>query len=314
MCHSHTLATLAARQLKARYRIPYALVVHADIFERPRGTYDPWLTVLYKIVTPGAYRDADLVLAVSPHMARTAVARGARPEAVVVVPNGIDRCEIGLTETVDYGPRNAPPARIKLLYVGRFSVEKGVRVLVAAARLLKAQGVDFELRLVGHGPLERELRDTVLESGLSHEVTVAGQVNRRTLHHEYVWADMVCVPSLSEPFGVVVLEALAAGRPVLGTDAGGIPWIIQNGMTGLIVPAGSARRLADAIREMAWDPARRNRMGALAAASIFPRFSWDAIGAQVREAVGQAIKSHAVTRDSPASTRGATSSEGRGSG
>ena len=288
MCHSHTLAALAARFLKARYQIPYALVVHGDIFDRPRGTYDPWLTALYKAVTPRAYVAANLILAVSPHMARRAIERGARPDAVVVVPNGIDGREIGLGDTAG----RASPAltgRINILYVGRYSIEKGARVLVAALRLLKTQGLDCSLRMVGHGPLESELRRTVHALQLSHEITFENPVRRDALAYHYEWADVVCVPSLSDPLPTVVLEAFVAGRPVVGSNVGGIPWMVENGVTGRVVPAGSAEGLASVISELSRGSDRLRTMGVNAAASAARRFAWPAIGERIRQAVREVV-------------------------
>jgi glycosyltransferase involved in cell wall biosynthesis len=291
MCHSHTVAALAARFLKARYQIPYALVVHGDIFDRPRGTYDPWLTALYKTVTPRAYMTANLVLAVSPHMARRAIEGGASPEAVVVVPNGIDGREIGLEVTAGCASRAAPTGRINILYVGRYSIEKGVRVLVAALGLLKTQGLDCALRMVGQGPLESELRRTVHDLQLSPMITFERPVRRDGLAYHYEWADIVCVPSLSDPLPTVVLEAFVASRPVVGSDVGGIPWMVEDGVTGRIVPPGSAESLARVFSELASRPDRLRIMGVNAAASAARRFSWPTIGDRIRRAVREVVGS-----------------------
>lgn len=89
MCHGHVVAALCAARLKAGRGIPYALVTHGDIFDRPLGTYDRRLTALYKRVTPSAYRQADLILALSPRMQELA-ARWAGPATrIEVLPNGI---------------------------------------------------------------------------------------------------------------------------------------------------------------------------------------------------------------------------------
>ena len=277
LCHGHPVAALAAGPLQRRLGISYAMVTHGDIFDRPKGTYDPRLTWFYQRATPPAYRDADLVIALSPHMASLAIRGGAAPERVAVIPNGIDPAEIGLDDTPSDLPRE-PTGRLELLYVGRLSVEKGVDVLIAAAGLLKAGGMAFRLRIAGGGPEEDRLRSLAARSGLDGDVAFLGLVPRLELGALYRSADVVCVPSRSDPLPTVVLEAMVAGVAVLGTDTGGIPFMIEQGVTGLICPVGSDVAFADALAQVTAGEGLARRMGEAARQRVMREFTWSRIG------------------------------------
>lgn len=274
--HAHSVAALAARPRRTIPRIPCALVTHGDIFDRPRGTYDARLTALYRWVTPRAYRRASLVVALSPHMARLAIARGAEPGRVRVIPNGIAAEEIGLKATewqsvVLDGP-------LHILYIGRLAIEKGVDVLVDACCRLASSGHPFILEIVGTGPLERLLRERVGEGGISDRVRFVGAVPRNSLAARYLDCQVVCVPSRSDSLPTVALEAGRAGRAVVASAIGGLPFLVAEGETGRMVPGENPAALADALAELA-----RNReplaAWGRAAWERTPRlFDWGVVG------------------------------------
>ncbi len=274
--HSHLIATLVARPLRKRLGIPYALVTHGDIFDRPEGTYDPRLTKLYRCATPAAYRDADLVIALSPHMGSLAVLGGAIPERVVVIPNGIDPVEIGLSEIEPPLPPKTPD-RLEILFVGRLSVEKGVDRLLEAASLLLMRGVTFRLRITGEGPEGKRLKSQAERLALGTLVEFQGPIYRPQLGAQYRSADVVCVPSRSDPLPTVVLEAMVSGVGVVGTDVGGIPFMVENATTGFLVPADDAAALADALERFVFDDSLARRMGEAGQLRARNVFNWTAI-------------------------------------
>ncbi|MFZ2491710.1 MAG: glycosyltransferase family 4 protein [Thermoanaerobaculia bacterium] len=281
--HAHAVALLAALPLRQRTGARFALVTHGDIFDRPEGMYDSRLAAFYRYVTPRAYRAADLVVALSPYMADFAVAGGAR--RVEVVPNGIDGRELGLagTTTTHAGAQEGP---LRLLYVGRLSVEKGVEHLLAACELLSNRGVAYSLTLVGAGPRLEPLR----RAAAAHpEIRFLPARERAELGAIYSSADLVCIPSLSEALPGVALEALVAGTPVLATDTGGNRFIVVDGENGVLVQPGSAVAIADAIEALARDRGRLQRLARNSVASA-ERFRWDVVGARltalIREHLG----------------------------
>ena len=187
LVHGHAAATLVARPFRAKRGAKFALVVHGDIHDRPKGTYDPRLTAFYRWATPRAYASADLVILLTPYFRDFAKAA----KKIEVVPNGVDPDDLGpIVKT----PRQGA---IRLLYVGRLAVEKGIDVLLDACKKLD---VDYELDVVGAGPLA--FRET-------ERIHLLGKRPRHELGAIYGTHDVFCLPSLSEPFALVTLEALA---------------------------------------------------------------------------------------------------------
>jgi len=295
LCHGHAVAALAAAPLQRRLGIPYAMVTHGDIFDRPKGTYDARLTWFYRLVTPPAYRGATMVVTLSPYMRELALRGGAAPERVVVIPNGIEPAEIGLDDRAPPPPR-AGAGRVELLYVGRLSVEKGVDVLIAAAARLQSQGMAFRLRVAGSGTRQACLQAQAARLGLEGSVEFLGPVPRLELGALYRSADLVCVPSRSDPLPTVVLEAMVAGLAVVGTDAGGIPFMIEPGITGLVCPADSDLALAEALARVMREAGLAQRMGEAGRLRVAQEFNWTRVGDRLCAALA-ALDPHSAARD-----------------
>ena len=153
--------------VQASLGVPYGLVTHGDIFDRPRGTYDPRLTWFYKRVTPTAYSKANLIVALSPYMHALAQKRGAAKNSIRVIPNGIDPSELGLSVSFTPSPPLGIGSPLRVLFVGRLSIEKGVDTLLQACDRLVQRNIPFQLRLVGDGPLRSQLQAMVNSLGLN---------------------------------------------------------------------------------------------------------------------------------------------------
>jgi glycosyltransferase involved in cell wall biosynthesis len=280
-CHGHTSTALAAAPLRRRLGFRIVMTTHGDIFDRPAGTYTRELTWLYEKVTPAAYRAADYVQALSPYMAQLAVRHGARADAVRVIPNGVDAADLGIQ---DIAPR--PPASflaqgtLSLLYVGSLWRVKGADVLLHAAADLQQRAVAVRLRLVGEGPEHAALQALAASLGLAN-VEFHGQVPRQALLPFYREADVLCVPSRSEALSIVSLEAMLCGVPVVGSNTGGIPFIVEDGVNGCLAPPGDARALADGIRRAASSREHLAQLGARGFATARERFSWAAVSCQL---------------------------------
>lgn len=140
--------------------------------------------------------------------------------------------------------------------------KKGLAVLLQAAARLKEQAVapGFQLLIVGEGPAYVSLRDRCERLGLTPWVVFAGM--RRDVAGLLPLLDIFVLPSLYEGFGIAILEAMAAGRPVVATAVGGIPEVVVHGETGLLVPPGDPVALADALHELLAHPERARALGA----------------------------------------------------
>lgn len=172
-----------------------------------------------------------------------------------VVRMGVD---VEAYQPEDRSDRTGP---LRVLYVGRLVAEKGAPVLLKALADLSSRGIAFEARLVGSGPLEVDLRARVSELGLIDRVELCGSVGQDSLPSHYRWADAFCLPSFQEGLPVVLMEAQASGLPVVTTAIAGIPELVRDGRNGVVVPAGRADRIADALFGLAVDPDLRHRYG-----------------------------------------------------
>jgi glycosyltransferase involved in cell wall biosynthesis len=153
--------------------------------------------------------------------------------------------------------RGAEP---RFLSVGRLIPIKGHDVLLRAFARVLDRRPDARLAIAGHGQLEQELRSLSASLGLEGAVSFLGQVSpAQALIEE---ASVVVVPSRGEGFGMVALEAMERGRPVVATAVGGLGDLVRDGVTGLLVPAEDAEALAAAMLALADDPARAEAMGA----------------------------------------------------
>ena len=167
------------------------------------------------------------------------------------------RCGIDLSQWTYRAPVSAEPP-LNLLAVGRLSREKGFALLIDAVAQLRTEGVSLNLRLVGDGPLRSDLE--AASRDISECVTLTGELPPAAVREELGRADIFCLPSFSEGLPVSIMEAMAAGVPVVTTWVAGIPELAENGVTALAVPPARADALADALRTLSADPALRQRL------------------------------------------------------
>jgi len=143
-------------------------------------------------------------------------------------------------------PTPVPTAR-RLLFVGRLSEQKAPTLLVEAAAQLKRRGLEFELIMLGDGPLRPQLEAQIAELGLAEHVKLLGWASGPTVVSWLEQSRALVLPSFAEGLPVVLMEALAMQRPVISTIVAGIPELVVAGETGWLVPAGAVRELTDAM-------------------------------------------------------------------
>lgn len=174
----------------------------------------------------------------------------------------------------------------RLLFVGRLVERKGVIHLLRAVARLNDPRV--RLTVVGDGPLSLSLRDAARDLGLDDgRAEFTGPVSPEELRHQFERCDVFVLPAVEdskgdvEGLGVVLIEAIAHGRPVIASASGGIPDIVRDGSTGLLVPPGDEEALARAIARLRDDPALAGRLVAEGQAHVERTFSWDTIVAEL---------------------------------
>ena len=201
---------------------------------------------------------------------------GVNPATIITLHNGIDLTDLLKT------PTPAAIAEVKKIHriepdekvvgaIGRLVAFKGFSVLLEAAALLKDKRRRFKVMIVGRGPENENLERQIATLGIKEVVIMPGFVP--DIAPYFALSDVFVVPSIREPFGLIVLQAMAAGCPVIGANAGGIPEIIYDGVTGILVPPKDASALADAIDKLLDDANQRQRLADAAKQDLRKRFS-----------------------------------------
>jgi glycosyltransferase involved in cell wall biosynthesis len=246
-----------------------AVVVHAH-----GGNIETWLDApLRRRVLQVSMLPAHRVVAV--WSAGERALRGALgPAKVRLIDNGVD-----CARYADPEPPHDPP---RVLYVGLLTPRKGVLDLIEASRLLTAQGVRHELRLLGGTPDEGPAAAVPVLEAADGTASLLGTRAPEDMPRAYAEADVFCLPSWWEAMPLSVLEAMAAGLPVVATDVGDVSRLVTP-PCGHVVPTKSPHRVAEALRPLLEDVEQRRRMGAAArdrARSVFSSSATaDAIGA-----------------------------------
>ena len=299
--HCHTwYAQFGGILAKILYGVPLVITTHSLEPLRPwkreqigRG-YE-----LSKWVEQTAIEMADAVIAVS-SSTRNDVLRlfNVDPKKVHVILNGVD--------TEEYKPFKKPELLTSLgidvtrpfaLFIGRMTRQKGLYFLLKAADFIDP---DIQIVLCAGDSdtpsLQEELEAMVSELTARRQgvIWIPEMVSRRTTVALYSHATVFCCPSIYEPFGIINLEAMACGTPVVATAVGGIPEVVAEGETGFLVdaglseqpphdpvdPDGLARALAEAINRFGADPDLKRRMGEAGRRRVVEKFSWETIAKQ----------------------------------
>ena len=209
---------------------------------------------------PAKFRSADFTACIS-DFTRGQVMRDLDPadwDKVVLVRMGVDTSRF---RPPSEPRRRAPGEPLRILTVGRLVAVKGAPVLVAAVEDLISRGVPVHLLVAGGGELLETLRELVDRRGLGDAIELLGPVSPDLLPDMYRSVDVFCLPSFAEGLPVVLMEAMASGLPVVSTIINGIPELVLDRRTGLLVTAGRADRLADALQELHADADLCRRLG-----------------------------------------------------
>jgi glycosyltransferase involved in cell wall biosynthesis len=286
-CHGTYPAGYVGACCQAVRHLPLVITSHGDDLA-PLGLYDrkPQLRGRYRI----ALAQADAGVAISDYTA--GMFREACPELrqIVRIANGVDVAQFAAPVPRPENIAANLQSKSYLLFLGRLDQRKGIDVLLQAMVLLR-DDCRLDLVVAGRGPESPALQALAAELGIAREVHFLGQ----TAGQQKLWLlqNGLCtiVPSRTwEAFGVVALESLAAGRPVIASRLPGLADLIEPGRTGLLVPPESPPGLAMAIREVAQNPARADEWGRNAQRFV-EDYDWRTIAVQhidlFRELIGK---------------------------
>ncbi|MCC6457426.1 MAG: glycosyltransferase [Caldilineaceae bacterium] len=276
LVHAHwTLSGSAALLARPLHRKPVLVTVQgSDIFQVAKSGLGAWFT-------RRVLNSSDQVTALSHALKDAAIDAGARAEKIAIVPNGVDIHRFMPPQEEQRGQKAAQPPII--LFTGFLIQRKGVRYLLEALALLPAHLPRYRAVIVGEGPEEEALRAQVAALGLGDRVEFAGFQPQAAVSEWMRQAHVFVLPSLEEGQGVVLLEALASGTPVVASDVDGIRDVVVPEV-GYRVPPADPAALAAALEQMLTiDAAGWQRLSQQARQCAVDLYDWDKIGARFVE-------------------------------
>jgi D-inositol-3-phosphate glycosyltransferase len=294
LIHAHYwMSGLVGQELKTKWGIPMVMMFHT------LGLVKNRIALLGERESDERIRGerrvlaaADMVVAATPADRADLQWLYELPSAkAAVIPPGVDleqfkpmdkraaRLELGL-----------PLDQEQILFVGRIEALKGIETLIQAANhMVRSHSIPFFVQIIG-GDVEESLEQLgsemarlqrlVRELGLQERVHFLGSKRQRELPTYYAASDLVVMPSYAETFGMVALEALACGRPVIASRVGGLAYLVQDGVTGFHVQEGNGEEMANRLTEILGDIEKLERMGK-AARAVAEKYSWEKTASEV---------------------------------
>ncbi len=285
LIHAHDwVVGRAAVELKNRLGLPLISTIHATEIGRG-GSLDGEYRGKVRDIERLLVEQSDGIICCSNYMLdHIQHVLGAVKTKVRVIPNGVESSRFNGGRQPQLILAGIPEDRKIILYVGRIVREKGIFTLLDALEKLRKQGKDVSLVFVGEGPLKEDLAKEVLRRKLNDRVTLAGFVDEKKLVSLYNSSDVFVLPSHYEPFGMVVLEAMASRIPVVVSDVGGLSEIVEDGVTGVKVPAYNPSALAEGILRVLEDRELSEQLKENAYRAVQERYRWDMIAEKTIEA------------------------------
>jgi glycosyltransferase involved in cell wall biosynthesis len=220
-----------------------------------------------------AYRSAKKVICVSESLERKVKYLNNAITNTVVIANGINVGKFKIRKNTDN--------RKRICFIGHLIERKGIKILMEACLLLKKADYEFELNLYGIGNLQSYILEFTKKHGLQNSIFLKGVVSNEMINSVLLENDLFVLPSYKESFGVVIIEALASGLPVISTNCGGPETIVTNKELGEIIEPGNPELLKDSIIKVfnnysSYDPIRLHN-------HIKTHYDWDSIGNKIIE-------------------------------
>ncbi|HKH82214.1 MAG TPA: glycosyltransferase [Gemmatimonadales bacterium] len=271
-------AVLAARKLG----VPSVITMHGgDVYVNPEQGYDFPTRWYVRPALRWTLRHAGALTAITEDCRQHALRAGAPDEHIRLVFNGTDLRrfspgENGSAPDLQFGPNMIFACR-------QLFPRKGIRFLLEAAAQLKPKFPDLKVVLAGDGFERPELARLAGDLGIGSDVTFLGWVPNADLPPYYRAAAVSVIPSLEEGFGIPAAEAMGCEVAVVASDAGGLPEVVEHGVTGLVVRRGDSGALAQAIGSLLADPARRRMMGQAGRQRALRLFDWDRTAEQFEQ-------------------------------
>jgi glycosyltransferase involved in cell wall biosynthesis len=273
----------AAVHAARRLELPSVITMHGgDVYVNPEQGYDFPTRWYVRPALRWTLRHAGALTAITEACRQHALRAGAPDRSVHLVFNGTDlrRFSPAASGNGAVDPRFGP----HMIFACRqLFPRKGIRFLIEAAAQLAPRFPDLKVVIAGDGFERPELLRLAESLGIADRVTFLGWVSNTDLPPYYRAAGVSVIPSLEEGFGIPAAEAMGCQTPVVASDAGGLPEVVEHGVTGLVVPRGDSSALATAIGALLADPFKRTQMGLAGRERALRLFDWDRTAEQLEQ-------------------------------
>jgi glycosyltransferase involved in cell wall biosynthesis len=281
--HAHDwLVATAGIGLKHVFRKPLLVTMHSTEIGRRDGLHTTTERTIHETEAWLTYEAWRVVCCSDYMMQHVKWAFGLPNDKMTMVPNGVNSHVYHSVDNWDlreFRLKYALPNEKIVLYVGRLVYEKGIHILINAVPKILAK-VDAKFVIVGSGYMQEQLSNIVKSMGLEHKVLFTGFVDEANLQKLQKVADVSVVPSLFEPFGIVALEAMAAGSPVVVSDTGGLSEIVEHEVTGVKVYPNNTDSLSWGITKVLTDENFAKFIRENAHKTILEKYDWNRIAQQ----------------------------------
>lgn len=293
--HAHDwLVAHAGIALKHAYRIPLVATIHATEYGRHQGHIPEGMSRIIHQVEWWLTYESVRTITCSNYM-RDEVERifELPDDKITIIPNGIEYDLFKIDHDLERLRRQFvyPDSRM-VFFVGRLVYEKGVQTVIEAMPKVLEEVPDLCFLVAGTGPHARALQIMIEELGLGQKIKMLGFVEADFLAKFYKCADITVVPSIYEPFGMVVLEAMVAGSPVIVADTGGLKEIVVHEETGLCFKPGNPDSLAQAMIRVLKNDGLARQLTMDAQRFIGEKYNWGRIARHTMEVYRRSIREY----------------------
>ncbi len=277
--HAHDwLTAYAGKTLKFAYNTPLVATIHATEAGRNSGIRGDMQKYINDTEWMLTYESSEVI--VNSNYMKNELQRlfGLPYEKINVVPNGVDLTLFnGIDRDYEFRRRFAMDNEKIILFMGRLVYEKGIQTLISAMPKILDNYHDAKLVIAGKGGMINELRNQVNFLGLGNKVYFTGHLASKDVQKMYKCADVAVFPSTYEPFGIVAIEAMLSGTPVVTSDVGGLNEIVEHGVNGMKSYAGNPNSLADSILALLFNPELCNTVSKNAKEKVKAQYNWTKI-------------------------------------
>lgn len=255
--------------IKYLFKIPLVVTVHgSDVFDLKRSFFSKFKEYVLK--------NADAVT-VNSSATKKASYNLYRRDDYRIIPMGID---MKMFKNASHQKKIREKYSIKkefILYVGRLVKDKGIGFLIKAMPMVLKKFPEAKLLIVGEGKDKAQFKDIVLKLGLDKNVIITGWIDNKKVPAFFATSDVTVVPSFFEGLGIVAVEAIASGSPVIASNVGGIPDIIKHKKTGLLVKPKNSKEIAEALISILSNKESSMKMVKAAQDLVMEKYDWDII-------------------------------------